>query len=107
MPLEPSRYHCLPSSSWVRPHSEPIVLPDVSLTRPPGVQRARNVLNVEYSQLSIVHVSELSSCTTLSMRPKPVPNSSFLSATPSPFVSVYFQTSCAFDSLVRIVLGPY
>ena len=32
--------------------------------------------------------------------------SSFLSATPSPFVSVYFQTSCAFDSLVRIVFGP-
>ena len=33
-------------------------------------------------------------------------NSSFLSATPSPFVSVYFQTSCAFDSFVRIAFGP-
>ena len=32
-------------------------------------------------------------------------NSSFLSATPSPFVSVYFQTSSAFDSFVRIAFG--
>ena len=39
-------------------------------------------------------------------RPKPVVNSSFLSATPSLFVSVYFHTSSLFVSLVRMASAP-
>ena len=42
----------------------------------------------------------------LPARPKFVANSSFLSATPSPLVSVYFHTSSALVSIVRIVLAP-
>ena len=48
----------------------------------------------------------LSWCSTFSSRPRPVVNSSFLSAVPSPFVSVNFHTSSEFDSLVRIAFGP-
>ena len=36
----------------------------------------------------------------------PVAKSSFLSATLSLLVSVYFQTSSAFDSFARIALAP-
>src|SRR5258708_16355968 len=94
-----------PSSSCVTPHCAP--LPPVgSLTTPCGVQRARNALTVLYSQLSSPHVRKASSCSTLPSRPYPVSNNSFLSATPSPSVSVYFQTSCECDSLARIELGP-
>ena len=34
-----------------------------------GVMRDRNGLNVSYRKLSIAHVSDASSCSTLSMRP--------------------------------------
>ena len=63
------------------------------------------MLIVLYIQLSIAHVRPPSWCSTFMTRPKPVANSSFLSATPSPFVSVYFQTSSAFDSFARIGVG--
>ena len=39
-------------------------------------------------------------------RPKFVVNSSFLSATPSPLVSVYFHTSSAFVSIVSTLSPP-
>jgi hypothetical protein len=71
-----------------------------------GVQRIRAVLTVLYIQLSSPHTNPLSWCSTFSRRPSPVANSSFLSATPSLFVSVYFQTSSAFDSLVRMAFAP-
>ena len=43
----------------------------------------------------------------MARRPKLVVNNSFLSARPSPLVSVYFQTSLLLDSIVRIAFAPY
>ena len=48
----------------------------------------------------------LSWCSTLPPRPKSVAKSSFLSATPSPFVSVYFHTSGSCEFFVRIASAP-
>src|SRR5262245_46992286 len=87
------------------PHCAPFD-PTGSFSTPFGVQRERNELTVLYIQLSSAHLRKLSSCSTLRYRPYPVSNNSFLSATPSPFVSVYFQSSCACDSLVSRVFGP-
>ena len=59
-----------------------------------------------YSQLSIAQ-NRLDCCDSmLPARPKLVANSSFLSATPSALVSVYFHTSSALVSIVRIALAP-
>src|SRR5262245_47690598 len=104
-PLAPPWNHCLPSLSCVTPQADPFAPVD-SFSTPCGVQRARNALYVLYIQLSIDHVRNASWCSTLPVRPYPVSNSSFLSATPSPLVSVNFHTSSAFDSFVRMTLGP-
>src|SRR4030095_14344178 len=73
-----------------------------SLTTPFGVHRTRKALTVLYIQLSIAQ-NRLDCCDSmLPARPKVAVNSSFLSATPSPLVSVYFHTSSALVSIVRI-----
>src|SRR5512132_1813686 len=100
MPLAPPWNHTLPSLSCVTPHCE-LLGPVGSFSRPPGVQRSLNALTVLYSQLSIAQ-KRLDCCDSmLPARPKLFVKSSFLSATPSPFVSVYFQISSAFVSMVR------
>src|SRR5262245_50010431 len=104
-PLAPPWNHIFPSLSCDTPHCAPFA-PTGSLSTPLGVQRARNPFTVLYIQLSRPTVKKLSSCSTFASRPKPVSKSSRLSATPSLFVSVYFQISWACDSLVRIVFGP-
>ena len=73
---------------------------------PFGVQRRRNEFTVLYIQLSIAQ-NRFDGCDSmLPPRPKFVVNSSFLSATPSAFVSVYFQISSLFVSAVRMAFAP-
>ena len=87
------------------PHCAPFG-PVGSLRTPFGVHRTRKALTVLYSQLSIAQNSPACWCSMLPARPKFVVNSSFLSATPSLFVSVYFHTSSALVSIVKMLFGP-
>src|SRR4051794_14393836 len=103
--MAPPWNHTLPSSSCVTPHC-PLFGPVGSRRSPSGVHRILNALTVLYSQLSIAQ-NRLDCCDSmLPARPKLVANRSFLSATPSPLLSVYFHTSSAFVSIVKIALAP-
>ena len=84
----------------------PPFLPVGSRRIPVGVQRTRNWLTVLYIQLSSPQVRPLCWSSTFVSRPNPVAKSSFLSALPSLFVSVNFQTSSAFDSFVSTAFAP-